>query len=87
MIPLSGKPWCWNHQNNKTPLFIEMSDDNEYNYLLECFIIEGKAYRIDANCKAKPVTDKTGKQLHFTAWSKDDPDTVKLIAGNLPVNK
>lgn len=74
-------------QKKKTPLFIDMSGANEYDDLLQCFMMEGKAYRLDGNCKAKPVTDKAGKQLYFTAYSKDDPDTVKLIAGNLPVNK
>jgi hypothetical protein len=74
-------------KKTKTPLFVDMSGANEYNDLLQCFMIEGKIYRLNGNCKAKPVTDKAGKQLYFTAYSKDDPDTVKLIAGNLPVNK
>jgi hypothetical protein len=72
---------------NKTPLFIDMSSEDEYDYLLKCLMIEGKVFRVDANCKTKPVTDKAGKQLYFTAYSNDNADTVKLIAGNLPVNK
>ena len=74
-------------QKNKTPLFIDIRGANEYNNLFQCFMMGGKVYRLNSNCKAKPVTDKSGKQLHFTAWSKDDPDTIKLITGNLPVNK
>lgn len=72
-------------QKNKTPLFIDMS--GSYNELLQCFIRAGKVYRLNHNCKAKQVTNKAGKPLHFTAYSKVDYDTVKLIAGNLPVNK
>jgi hypothetical protein len=72
-------------QKNKTPLFIDMS--GSYNDLFQCFIRAGIVYRLNHNCKVKPVTDEAGKPLHFTAWSKDDYDTVKLIAGNLPVNK
>jgi hypothetical protein len=74
-------------KKNKTPLFVDMSGANEYNDFFQCFMRDGKVYRLNSNCKAKPVTDKTGKQQHFTAYSKDDPDTIKLIAGNLPVNK
>lgn len=74
-------------QKNKTPLFLDIRGANEYNNLFQCFMMDGKAYRLNSNCKAKPVTDQAGKQLHFTAYSKDDPDTIKLIAGNLPVNK
>jgi len=72
-------------QKNKTPLFIDMT--GSYNELFQCFMWAGKVYRLNHNCRAKPVTDKVGKPLHLTAYSKVDYDTVKLIAGNLPVNK
>ena len=75
-------------KKNNTPLFIDMEERDEFNYLYQCFINSDKVYRLDGRCNIKPVTDSKGEQLHFTAFFTDSGiDTVKLIAGNLPIKK
>jgi hypothetical protein len=69
-------------KKNKTPLFIDVANNYTQHGEYQCFLISGKVYQFNHAGKAKPVCDKAGKQIEFTAWSKDFDHRIHLIKGN-----
>lgn len=63
-------------KENKTPVFFDASAD--YNYLFECMLYKGKAYRITPSGKISPLVDKDNRQQQFTAYYKDE-ETIALL--------
>ncbi len=66
----------------KTPVFIDLSTDYEYNFLYQCFLYSGKVYSLDQSCKIRPVVDQSSNPYHFTAYSKENPDSIVVVNGN-----
>ncbi len=50
--------------------------------LYQCFLYSGKVYSLDQTCKIKPVVDGSRNHYQFTAYSKEDPDTIVVVNGN-----
>lgn len=68
-------------KKNKTPVFIDM-ENYERNELYRCFLTAGNVYQFTHTGKVKPVLNKAGKQIEFTAWAKDPDSPLHVIKGN-----
>lgn len=69
-------------KKNNTPVFINMKPYNEHSIEYQCYITAGQVYRLNQNGKIKPVTNKQGKPIDFTAWCKDETSPLHVIKGN-----
>lgn len=69
-------------KKNNRPVFIDISSDAEYYYPYQCFLFSGKVYSLDHSCKIRPAVDQLNKPYHFTAYSKENPDSIVVVNGN-----
>ncbi|MET3887519.1 hypothetical protein ABIE54_006408 [Chitinophagaceae bacterium OAS944] len=69
-------------KKNNTLVFIDMNSFNEHMPEYQCYMTTGKLYRFTHTGKIKPVYDKTGKPISFTAWCRNLDSPVYVIKGN-----
>lgn len=73
-------------KKNNTPVFINMNAFHEQSDDYRCYLTSGKVYRFTQTGKVKPVRDKAGKQIEFTAYSKNVDSAVHVIKGNFAIS-
>ena len=72
-------------KKSKTPVFINM-ENYEHNGLYQCFLTSGNVYQFNHDGKVKPLCDKAGKQIEFTAYAKNFDSPLHVIKGNFERN-
>jgi hypothetical protein len=84
LLPQFGSDFiCGYDQATRSPVFIDMSDSWEENYIAKGLSVSGKIYRLNYDGKVKQVRNKEGKQFYFEGYSAYDDDTLSIYKSNI----